>query len=318
MPQHRSLEYIIKQEVETKRYLVVFFSTPSFGTWSVFIPKSEVRSIKDFPKIEEAIKKKMAELKRETKGIKWIMGMPLYKSDMKVLLSLLLDGPCESAYKLSKTKKVAQSTCYDAFNRLLKNGFIKKAKQAEVTFLGFCAAIKEQVEQVLENRDEVIRNNANLLPLIFRHWDDFKGLEDLQDEIWNRVLEYVWFELEARLSLIQNRYPLLTLEEIEEILKNDLTRFIIFPWLHEFINDLLLFEYTKEEKEYNTHEVPEDVKMTVESWKKIAKNLKRKQIRKWITTLSEFDDIKKFISKELGLLEQLFRQTIGILKEYSF
>ncbi|MEM3640578.1 MAG: helix-turn-helix domain-containing protein [Candidatus Bathyarchaeia archaeon] len=318
MTQHKSPEYIIKQVLETERYLVVFFSTPSFGTWSVFIPRSEVTSIKDFPKIEEAIKRKIAELKRETKGIRWLVGVPLYESDMKVLLSLLLDGPCESAYKLSKTKKVAQSTCYDAFNRLLKNGFIKKAKQAEVTFLGFCAAIKEQVEHVLENRDEVIRNNANLLPLIFRHWDDFKGLEDLQDEIWNRVLEYVWFELEARLSLIQNRYPLLTLEEIEEILKNDLTRFIIFPWLHEFINDLLLFEYTKEEKEYNTHEVPEDVKMTVESWKKIAKNLKRKQIRKWITTLSEFDDIKEFISKELGLLEQLFRQTIGILKEYSF
>lgn len=318
MPQHRSLEYVIKQEVETERYLVVFFSTPSFGTWSVFIPKNEVRPIKDFPKIEEAIKRKIAELKRKTKGIRWIMGVPLYGSDMKVLLSLLLDGPCRSAYELFTTRKVcARSTCYDAFNRLLKNGFIKKAEKAEVTLLGFCAAIKEQVEQVLENRDEVIAKNAHLLPLIFGHWNDFKSLEDLRNDIWNRILEYIWFEFEARLSLIQDRYSLLTLEEIEETLKNDLTRFIAFPWLYEFINDLLLFEYNSEEKEYNTHEVPEDVKMTVKSWKKITKNLKRTQIRRWSTTLSKFDDIKEFISKELGLLKQLFRQTIRTIEEYS-
>jgi len=304
MAQHKSLEYIIKEIVETEHYLVAFFSTPSFGTWSVFVPKNEVR-YKDLTKIEMAIKRKIAELKRETKGIKWIAGVPLYESDMKVLLSLLLDGPCESAYKLSKERKVCiLSTCYNIFNRLLEYGFIKKVEKVEVTFLGFCAMIKEGVEQMFENRDEIIAKNTHLLPLIFGHWNDFK--RDVKNEIWSRIIEYIWFELEARLSLMQAKYPLLDLEEMQEILKHDLTRFIIFPWLYDFINDLLLLEHDL--GEHDTLEVPDDVKMAVESFKKISKNLERKHMRKWVKTLSKFDDIKEFISKELALLKRLFCQ----------
>ena len=310
MPQHRLLEYTIKEKVETERYVIVTFKMPLFGTWSVFIPKSEVKSIKDFPKIEEAIKRKIAELKRETKGIKWIRGVPLYESDMKVLLSLLMDGPCESVYKLSKERNVCiLSTCYNAFNRLLEYGFIKKVEKVEVTFLGFCAMIKEGVEQVFENRDEVIAKNANLLPLIFGHWNDFESLEDLKNEIWIRILNYVWFELEARLSLMQAKYPLLDMEDMEEILKHDLTRFIIFPWLQEFIDNLLFSEHNSKSARYNTKEVPEDVKIAVESLQKLWRRPRRKQMENWITTLSQFDDIKNFISKELDLLAKLFRQT---------
>jgi hypothetical protein len=307
MPQRKPLEYTIKREEETERYLVVSFLTPSFGTWSVFIPKSEVKSAKDFPRIEKAIEKKIAELKRETKGIKWIAGIPLYESDVKVLLSLLLDGPCRSAYELFQIRKVCvRSTCYDAFNRLLEYGFIRKVEKVEITFLGFCAMIKEGVEQVFENRDEVIAKNAHLLPLIFGHWNDFK--RNLKNEIWSRIIEYIWFELEARLSLMQAKYPLLDLEEMEEILKHDLTRFIIFPWLYQFINDLLLLEHDLERGEYDTLKVPDDIKMAVESFKKLSKNLERKHVRKWVKTLSKFDDIKEFISKELALLKRLFCQ----------
>ncbi|MEM2506008.1 MAG: hypothetical protein QXF61_03055 [Nitrososphaeria archaeon] len=315
MPQRKSLEYVIKQKVETERYLVVLFSTPLHGTWSVFIPKQELKSVKDLSKIEETIERKLVELKRETKGIKWVVGVPLYESDIKILLSLLLDGPCKSIYELFKIRKVCgRQTCYNAYNRLKERGFITKVEKIKVTFLGFCAVIKEQVEQVLENVDEIIAKNSHLLPLIFSHWDNFKSLENLKNEVWNRILEYIWFELDARLSLIRDRYPLLTLEEAEEILKNDLTRFIIFPWLHKSMNDLLFSKfYSVDKKHNNACEVPEDIKLSVENFNRLTKILERKHIKKWIITLSGYDDVKEFISKELVLLKQLFQKTIRTL-----
>jgi len=342
---HRTVDYRKKHEIETERYRVVFFSTPFLGTWSVFIPKIEV-NVKDYRKVEEAIKEKIRELERKRKEaikkeiqkiksetkifVRYIMGVPLYESDMEVLLSLLLEGPCKSVYELSgRISGIARSTCYDVAERLLSAGFIRKIPENEgarygVSLLGFCAVIKEEVEHVLENRDIAIIKNSYLLPVIFGHWKDFEKIENLRNDVWEKILEYVWFELGARLSLLQCKYFHLTLEEIEEVLKYDLTRFIVFPWLYSFVeNVFLLGDKTEETQIEASGPSPEELEELKEaerafkSWKKFIKKSKREQVKNWIITLSQFDAIKKFVFEELKRLEKMFQQSIKTIKECS-
>ena len=148
-----------------------------------------------------------------------------------------------------KRKVVAKSTSYATIERLQSYRLVKRIltegrRRYAITLLGFCAMIWEGIEQILEKRDEVITKNPHILPTIFNHWSTFK--EDLRNEIWGRILEYVHSEFEARLLLFQNKYSLMELENVEKILEYDLTRFIVFPWIHEFI-DKLLFLYCREE-----------------------------------------------------------------------
>ena len=322
MFQRKSSDYTIKRIMKTKYYLVVFFQTPHLGTWSVFIPKSE---IEDFKMIEKAVKDKIEELEHELKArekkwkvpIKRIMGLTLYKTDVKVLLSLSLEGPCKSVYELwQKRKVVAKSTSYATIERLQSYRLVKRIltegrRKYAITLLGFCAMIWEGIEQILEKRDEIITKNPHILPTIFNHWSTFK--EDLRNEIWGRILEYVHSEFEARLLLFQNKYSLMELENVEKILEYDLTRFIVFPWIHEFI-DKLLFLYCREELDVD--QAPdEEVRKAVESFKKFIEESKREHIKRWLITLSSFDFIRKFMIDELTRLEKLFCQFAKILKQ---
>lgn len=326
MPKHQTRDYTIKYTVETKRYIVVLFSTPLFDTWSVFIPKSEIKNGKDYKKIEEAIRKKIEELKSETKGVRYIGGLKLHESDMNVLLSLLLEGPCESVYSLYHFKKrgvVKKTTGYRVVKRLLSYELIKKTPvdedfQYEVTLPGLCVLIKEGVEQIFQKRDKIISENIHLLPIIFRYWEDFD--EQTKNDIWYYILKYVSFMFDTRLSYLNARHPLLSLDEIEPILKYDLTRFIVFPWLYELEDSFLSSHIAPETKSKNRKrldKVPDDVKKAVKSLKKFAKKTRKKHIRDWISTLSKFETIKDFISKESDRLEKLFDQSLRTIKECS-
>ena len=353
MSQHKWSDYTIKRIIETNRYLVVSFQTPLLGTWSVFIPKSEIEGLRDYEKFiiirEKAVKNKIGELEHELKArekrwkvpIRRIMGLTLYKTDIKVLLFLSLEGPCESIYELwQKRKVVAKSTSYAAIERLQSYGFVKKTLTTKgrgkkgrrkyavkVRFLGFCAMIREGIEQIFERRDEVITKNPHVLPIIFNYWSIFE--EDLRNEIWGRILEYVRSEFEDRLALLLDKYPPLTLDEMEQILildemeqilQYDLTRFIVFPWLYELEDSFLSSHIAPETKSKNRKrldKVPDDVKKTVKSLKKFAKKTREKHIRDWISTLSKFETIKDFISKESDRLEKLFDQSLRTIKECS-
>jgi hypothetical protein len=126
--------------------------------------------------------------------------------------------------------------------------------------------------------------------------------------------------LDARLSYLNARHPPLSLDEIESILKYDLTRFIVFPWLYELEDSFLsgcIAPETKFENFEDPEEVPEGVKKAVKSLKQLVKKTRKKNIRDWISTLSKFEAIRDFIFEESDRLEKSFRQPLKTIMECS-
>lgn len=260
--------------------------------WTIFIRKKEWT-----PEVEKTrILKHIKKLKKELKKMRNMHNVELTETELNVLWSLAKDGPSSSKYELLRKRKVAaHTTGGQALKSLESRGLIKigrpeggrKRMSCELTTFGMFAIIASESEDVFKRIDRIVEKNKSKVPFVFSYWEDFVKNGNVND-FWYNTIQY-FYPPYINLSVFRVLQDYKPTEETDQFLADDLTRYVVLPWLCPIVYELYLpglFEY-----------------LTGFSSSRPTGKWNKMWIENWMKIIFRYKALREYLLKELGRLE---------------
>jgi DNA-binding MarR family transcriptional regulator len=274
---------------------------PGLQEWPVFISKKQWSLEEENRRILEQIK----DMKRDLKLRCREYHPELTKTQYRILISLAVQGPAHSRYKLTtrkiKGERIGDKETIRRDLDILKSQYLiqtsespggRRPKNIELTTAGLFRLLGSEWPELWQDFDKLARTNESKVPLIFGNWQKFIK-DGTADDFKEGILNYFKNPEQSYITAYDLLVHLRPTEFSEKGLTDDLTRHILLPQLFHYIYRLFLPYFS--EPLISPFEPIQG---------KIAPSASKKEVEIWFESVARYSELKDYLQKELCRLEQ--------------